>query len=251
MSSNYYFLNNKNKNRLSGFLLACFSIVSCIEIIAEYNEDKLFIWYTKPLIIPLLFGYYFISSKKINNYFIAALAFSWIANILFIENTILWIIYGSIFFLIYRILIIYIVMNKVKMPSLVPSIIGSVPFIFIYATVVSLTFNAMGNNIYIFLLHGLFTIFLGGLSLGNYIMSPNKPNFYLFISTMLFAITQFVFVLKVYYEEANLFHAIAMILFVLGQFLLVKFMFLTEKYNHRYEIINNFSDHDRSKSDID
>lgn len=222
-------LNNKyNKHISSVFLLSAFLIVSFLEIIAEYNDDKFLIWITKPFILPFLLAYYLRLTKNRNKYFILALFCSWIANLLFIENTLNWIIYGSVFFLAYRILIIYIVMNRVKMPSLVPLIIGSIPFVFIYATICFLSFEAMGTNIYLFLIHGIFTIFLGGLSLGNYIMISNRPNLVLFISTMLFALTQFVFVLKIYYGNGNCFQAIAMVMFVIGQYLLTKFMVYTE-----------------------
>ncbi|QBZ98401.1 lysoplasmalogenase family protein [Flavobacterium sangjuense] len=227
--------NAKYRKYISSFFLCLFFIVSLFEIMGEYKEDKLLIWITKPFILPFLFAYYLSLTKKINYFFLVAIICSWIANLLFIENTINWIIFGSVFFLVYRILVIYIVMNKVKMPSLVPLIIGSVPFIFIYATVCSLSFEAMGDNIYLFLIHGIFTIFLGGLSLGNYIMVSNKSNLVLFLSTMLFALTQFVFVLKVYYEDANFFHALAMTMFVVGQFLLTKFMFLTEENKDKYQ----------------
>lgn len=230
---------NKYSKYISSFFLCLFIVVSFFEIIAEYNENRALIWITKPFILPFLLAYYLCLTKKLNYHFLVAMLCSWIANMLFIENTFKWIIYASIFFLIYRILIIYIVMNKVKMPSLVPLIIGSIPFIFIYATVTFLTINIMGDNIYLFLIHGVFTIFLGGLSLGNYIMLTNKSNFVLFVSTMLFALTQFLFVLIVFYEQENFFHAIAMGMFAIGQFLLTKFIFLTEENNNKYAIINN------------
>lgn len=231
----------KYRKYVSSFFLYLFFIVSIFEIIAEYNEDKLLIWITKPFILPFLLAYYYSLTKKINYYFLVAVICSWIANLFFIENTLKWIIYGSVFFLVYRILIIYIVLNKVKMPSLLPLILGSIPFVFIYTTVCFLSFEAMGDNIYFFIIHGIFTIFLGGLSLGNYIMVSNKSNEVLFLSTMLFALTQFVFVLKVYYENANVFHALAMIMFVMGQFLLTKFMFLTEENKSKYITIDSLS----------
>lgn len=234
-------INKYRKHISSGFLLSSFFIVSFLEIIAEFNENKFWIWITKPFILPLLLAYYLHLTKKPNNYFILALFCGWIANLFFIENTLKWIIYGSIFFLIYRILIIQIVMNRVKMPSLVPLIIGSIPFVFIYATICFLSFEAMGDNIYLFLIHGIFTIFLGGLSLGNYIMISNKPNFVLFLSTILFALTQFVFVLKVYYENGNVFHAMAMVMFVIGQYLLTEFIFLTEGSTIKYKPIDKLS----------
>ena len=233
--------NAKYRKYISSFFLCLFFIVSLLEIMAEYYENKLLIWITKPFILPFLLAYYLSVTKKMNKYFLMAMVCSWIANLLFIEDTFKWIIYASIFFLIYRILIIYIVMKKVKMPSLVPLVIGSVPFIFIYTTICFLSFEAMGDNLYLFLIHGIFTIFLGGLSLGNYIMDLNKSNLVLFLSTMLFALTQFLFVLIVFYQNENIFHAIAMGMFVIGQFLLTKFIFLTENNKSKYDVINNLS----------
>ena len=242
MGSSIYF-NKMIKHKLANALLTAFFIVAFIEIIAEINGDKSLIWFTKPLLMPLLILYYLKRSHSSNIYFIIALIFSWIANMFFIANTYQWILYGSVFFLIYRFLIIYIVVKKVKTPGLLPSVIGSLPFVFIYFSVCFFTFKELGNDIYIFLLHGVFVTILGGLSLGNYILSTSKSNFYLFLSTMLFAITQFVFILKLFYSNGNLFHALAMVMFVFGQFFLTKFIFLTEKnrYN-KYEIINDLKD---------
>jgi hypothetical protein len=233
-----YFKDLK-KNKLASLLLLAFFIVSFIEIIGEYNEDKVLIWLTKPLILPLLIAYYLKRSKKISLLFIAALLFSWVANLLFIQNTFQFIVYGVAFFAVYRILIIYIIVDKVKMPSLIPLVIGSIPFIFIYVSVTLFTYNALGDGVYLFLLQGIFTIFLGGFSLGNYIMVSNKPNSLLLISTMFMAFNQFVFLLKLYYHQVNILQAFAMILFVFGQLLLTMYMFHTERNLHKTEMIKN------------
>jgi uncharacterized membrane protein YhhN len=233
-----YFKDLK-KNKLASLLMIAFFVISFIEIIGEYNEDKALVWLTKPFIMPLLIGYYLKRSKKISLLFIAALLFSWVANLLFIQNTFQFIVYGVAFFAVYRILVIYIIVDKVKMPSLIPLVIGSIPFIFIYVSVTLFTYNALGDGVYLFLLQGIFTIFLGGFSLGNYIMVSNKPNSLLLISTMFMAFNQFVFLLKLYYHQVNILQAFAMILFVLGQFLLTMYMFHTEKNRQKMEPIKN------------
>ena len=230
--------NNWRKNKLASTLLLAFFVVSFIEIIAEYNEDKLLIWLTKPLILPLLIFYYLKRSKRVNLFFIIALFFNWIANLLFIQESIQFIYYGVFSFLIYRLLVIYVIVSKVKMPNSIPLIIGSIPFIFLYTIVTLFTYTILGNNVYLFLLQGIFTIFLGGFSLGSYIMIPNKPNLLLLLSTMLMAFNQFIFLLKLYFDEVNILQAMAMILFVFGQFLLTKYMFSMEKNKQRYEVIN-------------
>lgn len=232
------FLEDWKKNKLAGYLLLGFFMISCIEIAAEYNENRLLIWMTKPLILPLLIFYYLKRSKKISFPFVLAMLFSWIANLFFIQNTFQFIIYGVSFFMIYRILVIYIILNKVKMPNSIPLVIGSLPFIFIYVVITFFTYDILGYNVYLFLIQGIFTIFLGGFSLGSFIMIYNKPNAILLISTMCMAFNQFVFLLKFYSNDANVLQALAMVLFVLGQFLLTKYMFYTEKNRYRYQIIN-------------
>lgn len=230
------------KNKIASALLLAFFVVSFIEIIAEFYEDKLLIWITKPLILPVLILYYLKRSKSVSPFFITALFASWIANLMFIQSTFEFITYGVCFFIIYRILVIYIIVNKVKMPTSVPLVLGSIPFIFIYALVTIYTYNTLGNSVYLFLIQGVFTIFLGGFSLGNLIMISNKTNSLLFISTMCMTFNQFLFLLKFYYNDVNVLQAAAMLLFVLGQFLLTKYMFHTEKTKQRYEIINNLND---------
>lgn len=218
-------------------LLFAFFIVSIIEIIAECYEDKLVIWLTKPLILPFLILYYLKRSKKISGFFVAALVFSWIANLMFIQNTFQYIFYGVIFFLIYRILVIYIIVNKAKMPNSFPLILGSIPFISLYVIVTLYTYTILGTSVYLFLVQGIFTIFLGGFSLVNYILASNRKNALLLISTMFMAFNQFIFLLKYYYEQANILQAVAMILFILGQFLLTRYMLTTEKDKHKYDFL--------------
>ena len=58
----------------------------------------------------------------------------------------------------------------------------------------------------------------------------------------LFAINQFVFIFRFYYEEPNLFQAIAMAFFVLAQFLLTQYMLYTERQRNRYLIVNKLNE---------
>lgn len=236
-----YIWRKWEKNKLANVFLIFFFLVSGIEIVAEYHVDKLLIWLTKPLIMPLLAFYYLKRSKRISLMFITALFFSWIANLLFIQSSFDSIFYGVFFFIMYRIFVIFIIIEKVKMPNSIPLILGSMPFIFIYALVTLYTYEALGTNVYLFLLQGVFTIFLGGFSLGNYIMISNKANTILLVSTMFMAFNQFIFLLKLYVDEVNILQALAMLLFIFGQFLLAKYMFHMEKNKYRYDIVRNLT----------
>jgi hypothetical protein len=55
---------------------------------------------------------------------------------------------------------------------------------------------------------------------------------------MLFTVTQFILVLKIFYVNYNIFQPLAMLLYVFGQYLLYLFVILEEKKRKRYHIIN-------------
>jgi uncharacterized membrane protein YhhN len=234
--------SNWKKNKHATVLLSFFFIFSFFEILAEYFENKNGIWLSKPFIIPFLIAYYLKRSKKTNWLFVAALIFSWFANVLFIQTTNDFIVYGVIFFIIYRIVVIYVVVSKVKIPSIIPLFLGIIPFAFIYASVTIFTYSMISESIYLFLSQGIFTIFLGGFSLGNYILLPNKQNSLLLISTLFMTFTQFLLLLKFYYDADSILQAVAMILFVVGQLLLTKYIFHTEKHKNKIDVIKSLKE---------
>jgi hypothetical protein len=234
--------NNWKKNKHATVLLSFFFIFSLFEILAEYFGNKNGIWLSKPFIIPFLTAYYLKRSKKINSLFVIALIFSWIANVVFIQTAYDYIVCGVIFFIIYRIFLIYVIVSKVKMPSIIPLILGCIPFAFIYASVTLFTYTTVSESIYLFLSQGIFTIFLGGFSLGNYILQPNKQNSLLLISTLFMTFTQFLFLLKFYYDADSILQAIAMLLFVLAQFLVTKYIFHTEKHKNKIDVVKNLKE---------
>ncbi len=230
------------QNNISKILITAFGIVSLFEIIAEFYYNKKLLWLLKPFLMPLLIAYYVKKSKSPNIIFVISLIFSWIANLLFIERDFDHIIYGSIFFLIYRSLIIYLVFKLVKLPYLIPFVLGSIPFLFLYTTVCFLTFDMMGVSIFLFILHGIFIIILGGYSLGSYIMNSNKPNLFLFLSTIFFAISQFIFVLKLYSDHDLFLHSVAMVLFVMAQYFLTRFMIIKDNPKAKHDFVTNINE---------
>jgi hypothetical protein len=212
-------------------LIVLYTIIATIEIIAELFHNKLILWLVKPLLMPILILYYIVNAKKVNYLFVTALICTLLANIFFIYRDEFFILTGSCFFLLYRTLIIYLVVKLVKLPSYIPVLLGSIPFIFIYASTCFLTYSEFGNALPLFIAHGVFVIFLGGFSLGNYMIWPNKTNLYLFGNAMFIALSQFIFVVKLYTPYDNLLHSIAMILFVFAQYFIVKFMLSKDDLN--------------------
>lgn len=221
-------VHTKNTNEVN-ILIVLFFVITFAEVLAEFFSCLNFIYLLKPLICPTLIVIYWKSSIKKNNHFIAALLFALMANVFFIAKDFSSILIGSLFFMFYRILIIYLVIKTVRLKNYLPVFLGSIPFAIIFLYVTSLTFYALGNGLYIYIIQIIFISFLGGFSLANYIINNNKTNFWLLLSSILFTLIQFIIILKLYYINILIFQPIAMIFYAIAQFSLYKFMILSEK----------------------
>lgn len=213
-------------------------LVSALEIAAEYFSNVNLIYGTKPLIILFLVALYWYTSFRINYLFIMALLFSWLANIFFISHDFQSVFVGAVLFFIYRVLGIIIILRHIKLPSAFPLIIGCVPFLFIYMYVVNLTYEAIGEGLVIFICQCVLISFLGGLSVGNYILRSNTENTLLLVSTLFFAVIQFIFVVRLYYIDVRIFQSVAMVLFVMGQYMFYKFVVISEKKKAGYQSLS-------------
>lgn len=216
------------RSAVVSFFIAAYAVISVIEIVAEYYYDQPLIWATKPFMNPVLAIMYWLSSKRANFIFVVALAFSWVANLFFISRNLESIAIGAYLFLGYRVLVIYIVLRLIKFPGWLPVLLGGLPFVFIYLYVINVSYEEIADGLYMFIMQGLFISFLGGLAVGNYILKSDTAGTLLLISTMMFAFTQFLFVVRLYYLNLSVFQTLAMALFALGQFILCRFVLAAE-----------------------
>jgi hypothetical protein len=221
-------INIKSTNEVN-VLILLFFVVTLAEVIAEFFSFPSFIYLLKPLICPILIVIYWKSSVEKNNYFILALIFGFTANIFFIAKDFSSILLGSLFFMFYRILIIYLVIKIVKVKNYLPVFLGIIPFAIVFLYVTSLTIDMIRDGFYIYIMQVLLMSFLGGFSLANYIIDNNKMNFWLLLSSILFTLIQFIITLKLYYINMFIFQPIAMLFYAIAQFSLYKFMILSEK----------------------
>lgn len=215
--------------QLSLALQLLYFSVAFVEILAEYFHWPSMIWCTKPLLMPLLALLYAVTSDKRSVLFLLALAFTWGGNLFFISSDFDSIIAGVVLFTAYRALCIVIVLRQVRLPGVLPLLIGALPFLFLYLFVVNMTYDELQEGLWLFLLQGVFMVIYGGLSLGSYAFNPNKTNTYLIIGTLLFTFTQFLFVIKLFFVQTDVFQPLSMALYVAAQYLFYKFMRAYEK----------------------
>lgn len=214
----------------SNILVLLFFTVALAEVIAEFFGDNFFIYFLKPLLIPILSVVYWKTSIKKNSYFLIAMFFAFLANIFFISKDFNSILIGAIFFMFYRILVIYLALKIVKIKSYLPIFLGSIPFIIMFLYVTCLTMNELEDGgLYIYIMQVVFMSFLGGFSVANYIVDDNKINYWLFLSSILFTLIQLILILKIYYLSISIFQPLSMILYVFAQYSLYKFVLFSEE----------------------
>ncbi|POR20271.1 hypothetical protein BWK58_14115, partial [Flavobacterium columnare] len=223
-------LYSEKKSQEKVFLILFF-IIGLLEVVAEYFNQVLLIYILKPLLMPIMMLMYWKVSKERNIYFLLALFFVLIANILFVSRTFSSAVIASIFFFIYRGIVICLVIQDEPIKKKLPVVIGSLPFFTAFGYLTFLTKNELGKGIYIYLIQVIFLSFLGGLALSNYMIEGCKKNFWLLINAVFFAIIQFILVLKLFYISISFFPSISMFLYLFAQFGLYKYMLEREKKN--------------------
>ncbi len=212
-------------------LVLLYFVAALAEVIAEFFNYKAFIYFLKPFLIPILTIIYWKSSRKPNTLFIIAMFFALMANIFFIASGFNSLLIGAVFFMFYRIIVLYLVLKILRITNYFPVFLASIPFICIFLYLSFLTINELGNALFIYIMQVVFMSFLGGISLSNYIMNDTKRDYWLLLSSVLFALIQFVLVLKIYYISISIFQPFAMTLYVFAQYALYKFMISSENLN--------------------
>ena len=92
--------------------LFIFLLVSFIDIIAILNSNSLWQTIAKPLIIPALLAYYISSSKSRNKFYILALIFSFVGDVLLLDKSNMF-LFGIGAFLITQVLYLLVVHSKI------------------------------------------------------------------------------------------------------------------------------------------
>lgn len=219
-----------DKSNAYRFLVLLFIICSSLEIIAEYYQNQVLLLCVKPTLMPLLFGIYYARIKSIDFIYFFALFFNWIANILFLSKSIDLLTFGSVVFFISRILIVYKVYKEIKLPSVFPFVLGTIPFLFLFIYLNFLIVNDISSQTFMITIsQSVVVSIMGGISLGNYIMKNDKSSILLLLSSVFYALNIVFLGIKFYYLDLYYLKSFAMIFFVLSHFALLQFMIMINK----------------------
>jgi hypothetical protein len=89
--------------------------------------------------------------------------------------------------------------------------------------------EVFGYALIINLLQSLFISFIGGFALGNFIMKNDEASKYLLAAALFFALNIFALGVKYYYLDLGFLKPVAMIFFIAGHFIFLRFMIISER----------------------
>lgn len=219
-----YLLNRYFKIGSSIFILIVFLLV-----IVAFFEFKTIEYILKSISIPVLMVLYVATSKKRNKSYLVALLCASISNILFISTEADLLNYGLIAFLVYRIITIILVIKASAKLSFFTVGIGSVFFLFPLLYFIVLTQNSLGQSFFAAVINVILISILGGLSLLNYLMEEGFKHTWLLISTFLYTIIVFLFVIQKYYIFIPIFQPIRVLVLMSAHYFFYLYILMAEK----------------------
>lgn len=217
-------LNNKNFKSLSlvyGLIILILAVVAYLKL--ETGEYVL-----RMICIPTLMVLYFITSKSKNKLYLFSLLMATISNVLFIPKDFLFLKYGLIAFLVYRIVTLYLVMKNSPKLSIFSVIIGSVFFLFPLLYFIILIEDSLGDSFFSGLINIILVSILGGMSLTNYLLESNFKHISLLTSTLLFTFLVLLFVIQNYFLYIRIFEPLRVIVLMAAHYFFCMYLLLTE-----------------------
>ena len=221
-------MENETAQRISNSISKVYFGIVFLCLIAEIFEKRSMVAIFKPLLIPTIFTMYFITSSKKYWVYLLALFFALSSNILLLFTIPKFLVYGSIAVLVFFILAIVVVFNRVPKILLLPFIIATIPFLFIFSSLINLTMTVDSPSFIPSAINGVLLSVFAGLALSSYVMNDCKSNSWLAISTLLFVVLAFLFTIQKYYLANIAFQPMSAVVFSFAHYSFYKFVIESE-----------------------
>jgi len=219
------YLNNWSFKVVSSIYL----VVVLLLVFVVFFDFKTIEFILKSISIPVLLLLYVNTSVRKNKLYLFALFSAAVSNILFISTDSDWLNYGLFAFLIYRIITIILVIKASTKLSFFTVGIGSVFFLFPLLYFIVLTQDSLGQSFLVAIINVVLVSILGGLSLSNYLMEEGFKHTWLLISTFLYTIIVFLFVIQKYYVFIPIFQPIRVLVLMSAHYFFYLYILMTEQ----------------------
>jgi hypothetical protein len=209
-------------------LTVVYFILAFLLSVAEYGKMTSLLFVLKPLLIPSLALLYITTTKNKSYWYLMALVFACISNVFLLFSDSKLLMYGIMAFLFYRIASIMTIIKKGDKIILLPLVLATVPFLFIFSYLIYVMVNPNNPNFYPTIVNDMIISIFCGLGLSAYVMNDSKQNSWLIISTLLFTLLVVLFMVENFYISNQVFKPLSALVFALAHYAFYKFVIESE-----------------------
>lgn len=215
-------------NSITKGLTALFLIVSILDIIGVALNNSLMQAIFKPLIMPSLIALYYFTVNKKNKWYLLALVFSFLGDVLLMDKDNLF-LYGIGAFLLTQILYIFIIVRQMQRPSNFHKYLYAFLFVNYVVYLLTLLKPNLGDLFYPVLVYGITISVFGLVATLNYVTKRTRLALYLMLGAMLFIASDSMIALNKFHAAKTFYPVMIMITYVSAQYLIYRFMVEEEK----------------------
>jgi len=208
-------------------VLGALGLVTIIHLVGLFLRNYKIKAITKPLLIPLILGYYLLATQQINWIIFAALACGWVGDIILLIRTRKGMVTGAGFFLIEQILLILGIALMVNFSKVNLALLICVPLIYIAVSIgYHFTFIHQYEKGKVFCLSCLYLSANGlasAFAFFNMLSHAGLNSAILYAGTTLFFISDAILIYSRLTKKTNLDpkHVFIMFTYILAQFAIV------------------------------
>ncbi|RPE00093.1 lysoplasmalogenase [Aureibaculum marinum] len=208
-----------------------FAVVSLLDMVGVIlNMDELR-YIFKPMLMLSLVALYLVTTTYRNNWYIGALLFSFLGDVLLLFDGEIYFILGLLSFLIAHIIYIVIVLSWITTTSIKKIVVASLPFLIYFLFLINFLRSSLNQLFMPVVIYGLTISTMGLVSLLYYLNSKNTAAKYMITGACLFVISDSVLAINKFYTSISIFPIVVMFTYLTAQYLILKAILTYEKYN--------------------
>jgi len=177
----------------------------------------------KPLIMPSLILLYYISSKRKNIWYLVAMFFSFLGDVLLLDKSNMF-LYGIAAFLITQLLYVFIISKDLPQSQWKTKLTASIPFLAFFIILIAVLKPGLGEFLLPVVVYGAAISIFGMVSLLNYMLRKDKPSLILLLGAVLFILSDSMIALNKFYEAKAIYGLAIMTTYIVAQYLIFRYM---------------------------
>jgi uncharacterized membrane protein YhhN len=214
--------------KLSKVLITVFLIVSILDIVGVAMDYPVMQAVFKPMIMLSLMAAYYFSVTKINPWYLLAMAFSFLGDVLLMDKNNLFLA-GIAAFLGTQLIYIFIIKKRLKKGRAKDLLISIVPFLIFYSLLISVLQKNLGTFMIPVMVYGMAISIFGMAALLLYLQNKDSITRMLLMGAILFIISDSMIALQKFHAARTWYPVVIMATYVMAQFLIFRFMIASEK----------------------